>query len=447
MSRRPASPKCVGPGPFLLLLMVISGGSMAADAVQGEIRLRPGREGVVWVGQELEINLDLLSTGFSFGGQHFNLPQVSGAYLLQADSNTVKLTEKRDGETWQGLRYSFLLYPQREGRLNIPSFEVSFTASAGYGQQSVPFQFATSPLSIEARLPPGASGADLLVTTPDFSLRTEWKPQPSGAQDMQLKVGDALSLIINRQAAAVPGMVFSPLPEFAIEGLQAYPEAPGVNDRINRGALIGARTDSVTFICQREGNYEIPGVRFQWWDPGREVLHEEISSGLKFEVIPNPAYRQAEASAPGQSSLISRRQLLLAILVLTLLLAAAWKASGFISRQMQHRRERRESGEPWAFRQAIKACSSATPPVAYAAVTLWLTRFEPANGSLTLLQLAQVSGQSDLYREAEFLQQAVVSGAEPEWNGTRLGQLLRKLRTSTQNRPGKLYGLAALNPK
>ncbi len=446
MSRRPFIPKYAGPGILALTLMMISGGLLASDNLQGEIRLQPAREGTVWVGQELELNLDLLSTGFSFGGQHFNLPEVSGAYLLQADSSTVKLSEKRDGETWQGLRYSLLLYPQRAGQLNVPSFEVSYTASAGYGQEAVPFQFETEPLRINSRLPPGADGTGLLLSSADFSLATEWKPRPSGEETMRLKVGDALSLTIKRQAAAVPGMVFSPLPEFAIEGLQAYPEAPRVNDRINRGELIGARTDSITFICQREGSYEIPGVRFQWWDPGREVLNEEITPGLSFEVIANPAFGAA-ASGAGRSAPASWRQLVLAVSLLALLLITGWKTRGFISGLMLQSRERRKAGEPWAFRQAITACSSASPPQAYAAVTLWLTRCESVNGNVTLLQLAQASGNDELVRAAERLQQAVVSGLAPDWDGTQLERLLRTLRTSMQHRRAKPYSLLALNPK
>jgi hypothetical protein len=426
---------------------MIADGAAAADGVQGEIRLQPGREGPVWVGQELELNLDLFSTGFSFGGQHFNLPEVSGAYLLQADSSTVKLTEKRGAETWQGLRYSFLLYPQREGVLDIPSFEVSFTASAGFGQESESFQFATEPLRIEARLPPGADRTGLLLTSTDFSLSTEWQPRLSGEETLQLKVGDALKLTITRRADAVPGMVFSPLPELSIEGLQAYPEAPQVTDRINRGELIGARTDSVTFICQREGNYQIPGIRFQWWDPAREILSEEISPGLSFEVNPNPAYGRAAASATAQRSALSWKSVLPAIAFLGLLLIVAWKAQGAVSRWLFRQRQRREMGEPWAFRQLLKACSSASPSEAYAAVTVWLSRFESARGCLTLLQLAHASGNRALYDEAVRLQTAVVSGDGPAWSGEQLVRLLKALRTSSQQDTGKPHQLLALNPK
>ncbi|NCF62463.1 MAG: hypothetical protein GWP58_06395, partial [Gammaproteobacteria bacterium] len=86
----------------------------ADDALQGDIRFQPAREGTTWVGQELELQLELWSDGLSFGNQLFVLPEVKGAFLLQADSSTVKLNENRGGVPWQGLRYTFLLYPQVE---------------------------------------------------------------------------------------------------------------------------------------------------------------------------------------------------------------------------------------------------------------------------------------------------------------------------------------------
>jgi hypothetical protein len=107
-------------------------------------------------------------------------------------------------------------------------------------------------------------------------MQAVWEPRATAEGLTRLKVGDALTLTITRRARHVPGMVFSPLPEFTIDGLQDYPDAPHVNDQINRGELVGTRTDTVTFICEREGEYEIPGIRFQWWDPENEVLEEEV---------------------------------------------------------------------------------------------------------------------------------------------------------------------------
>jgi len=274
--------------PTVLLLMLVSG-QVSAD-LQGEIRLEAGREGATWLGQELELRLDLWSDGVSFGNQSFLLPEVKGAYLLQADSSTVKLNESRDGVAWQGLRYTFLLYPQRAGRLQVPPFEVRFSARAGYDSEPSGFTFRTPALFIEALVPPGADASGLVVTSTSFSVESSWKPGLTGDSPANLQVGDAITLEVTRRARDVPGMVFAPLPDFSIEGLGVYPDAAQVNDRINRGELTGSRSDSVTFICEREGNYEIPEMRFQWWDPEQEVLAEKVIPARELVVVANPAY-------------------------------------------------------------------------------------------------------------------------------------------------------------
>jgi hypothetical protein len=278
----------------LLWLLLLPDGILAADEVQGDIRLEPAREDISWVGQELELNLELWTTGLSFGDQLFVLPEVRGAYLMQADSSTVKLNETRENVQWQGLRYTLLLYPQRAGRLEVPSFEVQFTASAGFGSEPVRFQQRTPGLFVEARLPPGVDSGKLLVTTGSFSMASAWTPAVASDAPLELKVGDSLILEVTRQAQDVPGMVFAPLPAFSIEGLAAYPAPPKVNDRINRGSLTGNRTDSVTFICERAGHYTLPELRFQWWDPITETLSEKTIPSLELTVADNPGY-QAES--------------------------------------------------------------------------------------------------------------------------------------------------------
>jgi len=431
---------------FALLLLSIEGQS--AESVQGDIRFHADTKNVVWVGQELELQLDLLSTGFSFGGQVFSLPEVKGAYLLQADSNTVKLNEVRGGETWQGLRYSLLLYPQREGLLEVPAFEVRFTASAGFGMEPAAFRFDTETLQVEARMPPGADRQGLVVTSADFTMQADWKPRATAEGLTRLKVGDAVKLTITRRAQDVPGMVFSPLPEFTIDGLHDYPDAPLLNDQINRGELVGMRTDTVTFICEREGEYEIPGIRFQWWDPDNEVLNEEVLPSLRIEVAQNTAFATAASTrVTGGWIKVSWQHIVLAISGLILAIFIGWRMTGILSGWMHRRRQQREAGEAWAFHRAIKACSSGTAPDAYQAITIWLTRCDQVRNGLTLHQLAKASGDPDLHQEVECLQQAVASGSDQDWNGRGLGQLLRKFRSSSHRQSSSRLKLAPLNPE
>ncbi len=327
--------------------MLVSG--QVGAGLLGEIRFEVGRGGATWLGQELELRLDLWSDGVSFGDQSFLLPEVKGAYLLQADSSTVKLNENRDGVAWQGLRYTFLLYPQRAGRLEVPSFEVRFSARAGYGSEPSGFRFQTPVLLIDARLPPGADASGLVVTSTDFTMEASWKPGAVKDGPDNLQVGDAITLEVTRRARDVPGMVFAPLPEFSIEGLGVYPDAAQVNDQINRGDLTGSRTDSVTFICEREGNYEIPEMRFQWWDPQQEVLAEKVIPARELVVVENPVYASGATTVPWSAGEWLSWKLLAAVIigVLLLIYPGRWLAQLIARRMPQLFVKLRDFFEKW----------------------------------------------------------------------------------------------------
>ena len=268
----------------------------AAQPLQAELRLSAASEEPVWVGQELELYLEMWSDGFSFGSQQFVLPEVRGGFLLAGDSSTVKLSETRAGAAWQGLRYSLLFYPQAAGSLEVPPFDVHFTARAGFGSEPAAFRFRTEPLVVEARLPPGVRPGGLVVTTSEFKLEAGWDRELPADGPLPLQTGDALTLEVRRRAADVPCMVFAPLPLPEFDGLGVYPDAPRVNDRVNRGELSGERSDRITFVCQAAGHYEIPAWRVQWWDPDRQQLSEQAIPALQLEVEVNPAYGRSAAT-------------------------------------------------------------------------------------------------------------------------------------------------------
>jgi hypothetical protein len=312
---------------LLAAALIRPGVAPAAEVLQADVSLSASSEEPVWVGQEVELNLELWTDGLSFGDQLFTLPDVPGGFLLQGDSSTVKLSETRSGTDWQGLRYTLLLYPQVAGRLEVPPFDVRFTARAGFGSEPTAFAFRTERLVVEARLPEGAAAGELLVTTTAFTVDAGWDRQLPDAGPLQLLTGDALTLEVRRRAADVPGMVFGPLATPDIAGLGVYPDPPVVNDRVNRGDLSGERTDRITFVCQSAGQYEIPEWRFQWWDPERRQLSEKVVPAVQLEVDTNPAF--GPTVAPDTAADRGNRYGTAFLgLLLILILATAWRRFG-----------------------------------------------------------------------------------------------------------------------
>lgn len=445
MKRIPAKPAALSLLSAMVLLQAVVAG--ADEERLADIRFQAASSDAVWVGQEVELQLEMWTDGFSFGKQLFIPPEVRGGYLLQADSSTVKLNEQRGGEQWQGLRYTLLFYPQRAGRLTVPPFEVSFTASAGFGTKPTAFTFQTPEIPIEARLPPGAEAGALLVTSTGFTMEYSWEPPLPTPGPGEVQVGDAVRLEVRRTATGVPGMVFAPLPEIRIEGLRAYPEAARVNDRINRGELTGNRSDALTFICEREGSYTIPELRFQWWDPEQEQMSEEIIPARELEVVANPAFASGGTAAPGRLNDFLSWKSVLGLVALAVLLVffgpSAWRR--FIEFMKQARIDR-VSGEAWAFRQVRKSCLSGAPVDAYNAINLWLSRLEGRRAGLSLTQFAMDSGDEELARQAISLQENLVSGLSREWSGRKLAQLLVKARKNAGQPIERNHDLRPLNP-
>ena len=286
-----------------LLLLLISVTTSAADDEHGaDVRLAIERDGPFWVGERVSINLELWSDALSFSGQSFQLPEIRGGFLVSTDSSTIKLSDRRDGETWQGLRYTLDLYPQRDGRIEIPEFEVHFSTGMGYGSEPQAHVFTTPSISIEARLPPGAQPGGLLVSSSNFVMNAAWEPLPDESGIVELKTGDALVLTVTRTAQDVPSMVFEPLPDWQYEGLGVYPDMPIVRDVTDRGRLTGSRVDRVTLVCERPGRYELPDLTFQSWNPETEQLEKALVPGLVLEVSENPAWGAAAAAGSDDES-------------------------------------------------------------------------------------------------------------------------------------------------
>jgi hypothetical protein len=380
------------------------------------------------------LKVELLSNGQSFGDQSIRLPDISGALVLEDTVSTVKLNETMDGESWQVLSYHYQMFAQRAGRIEIPPIDVAFAVSEGYGSEPVSFELQTEALSFEVSSPPGVDDPTGLVTTTELTLKVEVSPDPG-----KLKVGDALTRTVTRTAPSVSGMAFAPMPTPVIPGVAVYPKPPEVDDRSNRGKLVGMRTESTTYVLQQEGKLTIPGIEFEWWDPVAGELYSERVPALNLEVainpdlIPGPVERLRE--------LAEKRPwiLFLAALLFVVAIAAGIRWLPGRLRRLKRWQAKRRNSEAARFKRLLRACRENDPSRAYNAYTAWLTG-EDAPHSAFL--------QEDGFRaELERLQVALV-GRQSGWRADGFTRELKRARLAGQQeaRKRETRVLPALNP-
>jgi hypothetical protein len=425
----------------LLACLLLPVSIVAADEeVKADVAISVQQDQDYWAGQQVTLNLDLKTTGFSFSDSHFNLPEVPGAFLMQTDTTTMKMTENIDGQTWLIIRYPLALYPQKAGQLEIPSIAVRFSTTAGFGSPSIPFEFQTKPLALTIKSPPGVKEGDLLITTRSFKLDYQWQPESGTAQ-----TGDAFTLTVKRRANDISAMLLPPLPVFRAEGLAAYPQAPEVNDKTNRGDLTGERTDTIIWVVEKPGAYDIPGIRFQWWDPDSHELKQQIIPGLKLDILPSPADKvAADASdVTGQSDNYYLWLLVAVFMAITaafLYLRFRRKAPG-----------QAVDTEKSTFATLQKACKSNHIGQTHSALHAWIAQSSPALAPnlrpVTLSEFAWACDDTQLAAEFEQLQEALIS-TDSNWQGSELlNSLLRIRRKINQQKAVHLKThLAPLNP-
>jgi len=416
---------------FGLLALLLSG---AASAIEGGIDIAFDAEQQIFAGSKGVISLTLKSDGFNFADQRFSLPQVPGALLLQGDNSAVKGTTEVDGAGWQTLTYDIWLFPQRPGRIEIPSFPVSFSVSMGYGQEPQTFQFETQPLGIDARPLPGAPPGQSLVSVRGMQAEAVWDPQPAP----EAMVGDAYTLKVTLSAEDVPGMVLPVMDPPVVEGMGVYPEDPKVEDKVERGQLTGRRSDAVTFVCERAGKFEIPASTIRWWNPETKGVEELKIEAVALDVAPNPAHGSAAGGAAPipRSVFYSSAAALLALLLL-------WRSWGPLRARRRSWKSARDNSEEGYFKRLRKACRNNQAPTAYRALMSWLLRWYGIRETRELLRRYP---NQVLERELQGMQQALL---EPSvgWKGEALEHALCEFRKEIGKKRAGQPALVQLNPR
>jgi hypothetical protein len=243
-------------------------------------------------------------------------------------------------------------------------------------------------------------------------------------------------------------MLLPPLPVFQANGLAAYPQAPEVSDKTDRGDLTGERTDSIIWVIEKPGAYNIPGIRFQWWDPGSRELKQQIIPGLDLDVLPSPGDSETAGVIAGPVKAGNIHLWLLAAFLAVMAAVFLWLRFG---RGKSRTSRQWEETEESSFAMVKSACKAGQPAQAYSAIHAWLAWHSTARSSaslrLTLTEFAKVCNDPALGTELDQLQKALVNPGN-SWQGDQLLAFLLRVRHEfKQQITGRSTAqLAPLNP-
>lgn len=268
----------------------IAQGSPAPALIKAEL----AENETLWVGERQLLYVTLYTTTSFSGSTRFELPTVSGLLMMVSEDRPLLGTETVAGQSYMYKRHEILLFPRRSGDIAIPSIAVDFSTMGSDGKP-IPQHFSTEAVQLSVEAAPGVDKQLPVVTTTDFSLKESWQPFPEYA-----KVGDAFTRTITMTGADLPGMFFPPLHPEKVDGLGIYPKQPQVVDRMERGSFSGKRIETVSYVCEREGEFRIPGKHVQWWNPATKTLKQLDLEPVVIRVAANPGQEKNSVSGAAQ---------------------------------------------------------------------------------------------------------------------------------------------------
>ncbi|ARU87601.1 BatD family protein [Pseudomonas sp. M30-35] len=243
---------------ILLLTLLLPLSVWAAEpTLLVDSRLTPKNQ--VLVGGIVTLEVDLLvDTWFTSAPQLPKL-ELPGAVVSAPSSQATHLTQKRDGKTFFGLRFTYRITPQQAQTFDIPALSVQVQP----GQGSKPQTVQTQAQKFSAVQPVGANDQEHVLVAEQVTYT-----QTIVRSHKPLRVGDSISRQLSVRAKGAQAMLI-PAPELAeVNGLKQYVQTPNIQPMDNgRGDITGGiRTDTITYVVSEQGNYTLPAIELKWWD-------------------------------------------------------------------------------------------------------------------------------------------------------------------------------------
>lgn len=429
------------------LLFLVLGGLSFAGSQPAFVREKLVQAEKIWVGQRVNMYVTLYTTTSFSGTPRFSLPEVSGMLMMENEGRPLLGSEPIDTVTYVSKRHEFALFPLRPGTVKVPAFDVEF----GYrGEDGKPItqSFTTKELQFSVLKIPGADPREQVITTGDLQVKDQWTPQP-----VKLKVGDAFTRTVALTAEDIPGMAFPPLNIEKIDGLGVYQKQPRVNDQMQRGAFTGQRTETITYVCEKEGKFTLPGMHINWWNPKNEELKVIKLKPVTLEVAANPlletedqpgAEQQSSRSFSWKLAGIAMLVLAVAIIGLLWLLRLKKKQTSFL-----------EPSEADLFKQFRRTSTSNDAARTMQALMRWLDRSGLSGVSGRLELLVSRADDADLGRQVQALETVLFSPGEiskgaGSWSAGGLYRAVKRARRKLGQADIRLKvgekGLPGLNP-
>ena len=445
----------------ILTFVVICLLLLSAKSVIAEPFIRAGIEPTsVTAGQPVTVTVEVLAPNWFTKAPEFPDIEVDNA-IAMPPGRSLNFTERVGSVTYVGQSRDYIIYPLIAGTFKVPQVNVTLSYAKEPPKSSPPVTLSSRFQQFKATVPDEAAGLGYFIATSRFTL----KHRVSRKVD-NLMVGDTFMRSFTMSAQNVVAMAFPPLSFEPVKGIGIYPDQPALADKGGeRGEIrTGTRTESVTYVLEKEGDYVLPEINVFWWDLKKEELQKETIPAIKLAVRLNPdleaeqlallADDNGQLPATGTRTLSWRHLIALVVfMVFSISMNILWKKyKPLYANWSKYRKAQKANSEAAYFKRFHKACITGDKKETYNQLMSWLDRIYDGTGSATIWWFVNVTGNSEIEEQVDELTNSLFAeeGLKFTWSLADFYKGIARARKAFLHKKKRAVlthtGLPSLNP-
>ncbi|KQV41741.1 MULTISPECIES: BatD family protein [unclassified Rhizobium] len=380
-------------------------------------------------GQQVLVDVEVLVPDFFTSPPQFPLFDLPNAIVTLPDDRAQNMVETIDGVQYAGIRRTYAVVPETSGTFTLPPAVITL----GYSQDGKPIAGQTTlpSTSFTVEATPGGTTASLTFAARGLTIEQSFDRDPS-----TLRTGDALVRTITVFAENTQAMMIPEVPAATATGLKQYSKPPKIADGVQAEdrTMGSSRTETITYIAEAEGTFEIPAVSYPWCDLDTQATEHAELPAMQVTVSKSapaptglvPKVEEADTQLDRkrvwrQYSLIAAALFALAVVGYLTVRAFPWARRRWFAL-----RNARQHSSKRKLKYLLASVLSDDPMTVYRSLDDWTK----SAGYGSIGQWVAATGDKNIARETEKLERELFgsSADHPSLNRTALAAAIRSAR-------------------
>ncbi len=236
----------------------------------------------VYVQQPFRITVRVLTKTWYTAPLDFDNIQIPNSFILPFDRTFSSMFTVGNVQ-YAGLEFYYIVFPYKAGTFTIPPIHIVATTPPEGSSESRKVTLTTAPQKIIVKDVPPSLKKESWFVAKDVSISESWnKPMNN------IKVGDVITRTITINAK---GTLPQFIPEIAKEKpawASIYPDEAELDDTRDENDANGRRIESITYLLEKAGKYQVPQIKVTWWNPNNSRIYSKITAPLSINIKENP---------------------------------------------------------------------------------------------------------------------------------------------------------------